>query len=134
MSLGSYPEVTLQDARLKHQAREKILHDGRNPMEVRKEGKRASTAFLDANSAVKSFAEIEKEWFEHWKPEKDRDHGRQLESRIETDIHSRSGNKPIDEIEAPDIVVIHPHPPLIGAARPGGDDRQVNVRVRHLTH
>jgi Phage integrase central domain/Arm DNA-binding domain len=106
MSLGSYPEVTLQEARLKHQAQEKILHGGRNPMEVRKEGKRSSSTLLEANSVVKSFTEIEKEWFEHWKPGRDHDYARQMESRIGTDILSRIGNKSIDEIEVPDVAAM----------------------------
>ena len=106
MSLRSYPEVTLQEARLLHQAQEKILHRGLNPMEVRKEGKRASKAFLRANSTVKSFAEVEKEWFEHWKAGKDCEYARQMEGRIETDILPCFVGKSIDEIEAPDVAAM----------------------------
>src|SRR5579864_4306916 len=57
MSLGAYPEVTLEEARHKHRAEEKILHSGRNPMEVRKEEKRRRTTPNEANTVKNSFME-----------------------------------------------------------------------------
>jgi integrase len=106
MSLGSYPEVTLEEARLKHQAEEKILYSGRNPMKVRKEEKRTRTTPVEANTAMKSLAEIEKKWFDHWKAGKQDRYIRQVETRIATDILPPLGHKPIDEIEAPDIAAM----------------------------
>ncbi len=106
MSLGPYPEVTLEKARLKHQAEEKILHSGRNPMEVRKEEKRTHTTPVEANSAMKNFAEIQKEWFNHWKAGKQGRYIKQMEARIARDILPRLGQKPIDEIDAPDIAAM----------------------------
>jgi integrase len=106
MSLGPYPEVTLEKARLKHQAEEKILHGGHNPMEVRKEEKKNRTTPDEANSAMKNFAEIEKEWFDHWKAGKQDRYIIQMEARIARDILPRLGQRPLDEIEAPDIAAM----------------------------
>jgi integrase len=106
MSFGSYPVVTLEEARLKHQAEEKILHGGRNPMEVRKEEKRARTTHVESNSALKSFAVIEKKWFDHWKAGKQGRYIKQMEARIATDILPRLGHRPMDEIEAPEITTM----------------------------
>ena len=79
-------QVTLEAARLKHQAEEKILHNGRNPMEVRKEEKRTRNTPIEANSAMKSFAEIEKEWFDHRKAGKQDGYVKQMETRIAEDL------------------------------------------------
>ena len=63
MSLGAYPEVTLEEARLKHQAQERILHGGRNPMQVRKEEKTSQFMAVKSEAIGHSFAEMETEWF-----------------------------------------------------------------------
>lgn len=106
MSLGPYPQVTLEQARLKHQAEEKILQSGRNPMEVRKEERRSCTTPGKANFAMKNFAEVEKEWFDQWKAGKQDRYMRQMESRIAKDILPWLGQRAVDEIEAPDIVAM----------------------------
>jgi hypothetical protein len=109
MSLGPYPEVTLEEARLKHQAEEKILRSGRNPMEARKEQKRSLAAPvepIEAQSRLKSFATIEKEWFDRWKAGKQDRYIKQMETRIAADILPRLGRIPIDQLEAPDIAAM----------------------------
>ena len=107
MSLGTYPEVSLAEARLQHQAEEKILHGGRNPMDVRREGKRNRRhASGEASPSTRTFEVIEKEWFEHWKPGKDTDYANQVEDRIATDILPRMGQKTMEEIEAPEITAM----------------------------
>jgi integrase len=105
MSLGPYPEVTLEEARLKHQKQEKILRSGRNPMEVRKEEK-SQAVLIKAKAAVNNFSGIEKEWFDRWKVGKEGRYIQQMENRIATDILPRFGHKPMDEIEAPEIAAM----------------------------
>jgi hypothetical protein len=90
MSPGPYPEVTLENARLKHQAEEEILHSGCNPMEVRKEEKRTRTPSVEASTAIKSFAEIEKKWFDHRKSGKQDRYIRQMETRIYKETYACS--------------------------------------------
>jgi len=85
MSLGPYPEVTLEEARLKHQAEERILHSGRNPMDVRKEKKEAQFAATKSEAVAHSFANIEKEWFDRWKAGKQHRYINQMETRIAAD-------------------------------------------------
>ena len=55
-------------------------------MEVRKEEKRPRTAPVEASSAMKGFAEIEKKWFDHWKAGKSDRYAKQVEARIASDI------------------------------------------------
>ena len=75
-------------------------------MEVRKEEKRGRITPFEDNSAMKSFAEIEKEWFDHWNAGKQDRYIKQMEARVATDILPHLGRRPIDEIEAPEIVAM----------------------------
>ena len=57
LSLGVYPEVTLKEARLKRDAARKLLKDGTDPSEAKKEEKRLSTL-----QAANTFEAIANEW------------------------------------------------------------------------
>ena len=105
MSLGRYPAMSLEEARRSHQAEEKILRSGRNPMELRRQEKQSRKEPLAAPTA-NSFAAIEKQWFDHWKAGKQARYIEQMEARIAADILARLGDRPIDAIEAPEIAAL----------------------------
>jgi integrase len=97
MSLGKYPDVSLQKARLKHQEARTLLADAIDPMEERK----ADKARLE-----NSFAAVAARWLAHWKEGKSPRHAGYVERRIETDILPRIGHRPIDKIDAPELVAM----------------------------
>ena len=111
MSFGAYPEITLKEVRNKHAEARKILISGIDPMEQKREEKLRANADREAASKAPSpvdatFRTIEAKWFDHWKAGNSPRHVRQVESRIATDILPKLGDRPITEIEAPEIVAM----------------------------
>lgn len=98
MSLGSYPELSLSAARTKHQKlRTRLVADGVDPMADRQAEKARSE---------NTFAVIAAQWHEHWKQGRSPRHADYVRRRLEGDkgILSFIGNRPITEIEAPELV------------------------------
>ena len=98
LSIGTYPTVTLAAAREAHmEARRKIVA-GINPAAEKQAQKRTAqcTTFEDAVRL----------WLPHWKTHKAPRYVKQMEARIDGDILPAIGNRPIREIEAPELVAI----------------------------
>src|SRR5271170_5827758 len=64
LALGVYPEITLADARERRAQARKVLADGNDPGEVKKEAKRLAT-FNNTNT----FEVVAREWYEKRKHE-----------------------------------------------------------------
>jgi integrase len=101
MSFGKYPEVTLALARERHAEARKLLAADIDPMEQRKAAKTAEKV-----SAENSFRTIAELWFDHWKVEKSAQHVDATRRRMEANILPLLGARPIDEIEAPELVAM----------------------------
>jgi len=103
ISLGTYPEVSLAEAREKRFAARKLVAAGIDPSADRKT-KKATRAELLANS----FESIGREWYT--KQVKDRvwtaDHAATNLRRLEKDIFPWIGSKPVTEVTAKDIRAI----------------------------
>jgi integrase len=99
MSFGGYPDVSLLDARERHSAARRVLASGTDPMEQRKAQKVA--ARLGDTSSFRAVALL---WFEHWRADKSAQHVKTTGRRLEADVFPRLGTRPIDEIEAPELV------------------------------
>jgi integrase len=97
MALGAYPDVSLKQAREKHQAARQLLADGTDPMEDRKGTQEAE--------AVKgnTFEEIFHQWFDWWKVGKDDTHAPRVERRMVADVIPAFGDKAMDDITPGDI-------------------------------
>lgn len=97
ISLGTYPEVSLLEARDKTHEHRKTLRAGQDPSVER----RRSQAL-----AQRLFIEMGKEWFEKekasWKPH----HAVATESRLKGHIYPRIGSTPIEALEPPDILAL----------------------------
>jgi hypothetical protein len=76
MALGSYPDVSLDQARKRHQEARKLLADGKDPMIERKAEREAE------ERKATTFEEVFKLWFEKWRVDKQERHVRQTERRI----------------------------------------------------
>jgi len=101
MALGKYPDVSLAQARERHREARKLHAQGIDPMAQRKEEKTAEKTAVE-----NSFATIAQRWMEHWQDGKSPRHVAYVKRRIETDIVPCLGVRPIDEIEAPELVAM----------------------------
>ena len=99
MSFGKYPDVSLVDARERHGAARKLLAAGVDPMEQRR-AERAASASADASS----FRTVAGLWLEHWRLDKSEQHVGTTERRLEANVFPLLGARPIDEIEAIELV------------------------------
>ena len=101
LSLGKYPEVTLSDARDRKLAARKLLSNGIDPSEKKKEDKR-----LTALDAQNSFQAVAKDWHEtnksKWTPE----HAERLWRRLELYVFPDLGNRPITSIKTFDLIPV----------------------------
>lgn len=99
LALGTYPEISLSDARDKRHAARKLLANGADPSSKRKEEKRQ--AVFNAGNTFKAIAT---EWFENNKPKWAPDHAARLWRRLEANILPEIGDRPIGEIKSLDLL------------------------------
>ena len=96
LALGSYPEVSLKEARERRDDARKLLGNGVDPGLVKKANKAANVQHV-----ANSFEVIAREWFERqssaWVPS----HGTRIIRRLERDIFPTLGSIPIADITAP---------------------------------
>jgi integrase len=99
LSLGVYPDVSLKAARDRRDEARKLVANGVDPSENRKARKAAK-----AEPAANSFEVVAREWHrtyaERWAP----GHGDRILRRLERDIFPWLGDRPVAEIEAPELL------------------------------
>ncbi len=101
LALGVYPEVSLSEARDKRTQARKLLANGVDPSQEKKEVKRLAT--LKSENCFKAIAE---EWLETQKPSWTARHAYYVYRRLETDIFPVLGNRPISDITAPELLSV----------------------------
>lgn len=101
LALGVFPEISLKDARIKHQAARKLLHDGIDPSEVKK----AQKQFL-VNSHEDNFESIALAWFENKSSSWVDDHSKRILNRLKADVFPYLGHRPMVEITTKEIVLV----------------------------
>lgn len=99
LSLGTYPDVTLKDARDKRDEMRFLLTKGTNPAEARKED-RAAAAGLD------SFEAIAREWHGKFKDTWTPEHAVNKLSCLEQNAFPWIGKYQIQTVTAPDILAL----------------------------
>jgi integrase len=100
-TFGGYPEVSLALARERHREARRQLAEDIDPMEQRKALKTAQNA-----ASVNSFASVTALWMEHWKEGKSVRHVDSVRRRMAADILPVLGARPIQAIEAPEVVAM----------------------------
>lgn len=95
LALGVYPAVSLKDARAARDAAKELLARGIDPSEALKAAQRQ-----DANT----FAAVAGEWFAQRKPGLVPAYAARIWSRLEADIIPAIGDKPVAEIEPPELL------------------------------
>lgn len=101
LSLGTYPDVPLRDARSKRDDARKLVASGVDPSNNRKAVKAAA-----AQSASNSFEIVTREWFAGRAPNWAEAHGSRVIRLFERDIFPYIGVRPIAEITAPDLLAV----------------------------
>lgn len=99
LALGTYPEVSLLDARDKRLVARKQVAAGIDPGAKKKQEKRQ--AAFNAENTLQSVAE---EWFKTNKPIWTPDHAARLWRRIEANIFPELGARPISEIKSLELL------------------------------
>lgn len=101
MALGKYSDVCLETAREQYAVTRKLLATGTDPMAQRKAGKRAERTAYES-----SFASMAVKWLEHWQDGKSLRHVDSTRRRITANLLPSLGERPVIEIEAPEIVAM----------------------------
>lgn len=97
--IGVYPEITLAEAREKRESAKKLIRDGKNPNTEKKIAKIELYA-----SHANNFEAVARQWHSQklhtWKPE----HAANILKRLETNIFSHIGKRPIKEVKASELL------------------------------
>lgn len=101
ISFGTYPEVSLADARDKRTEARKQVAAGINPGEIRKAQKQAAVAVTE-----NSFEVVAREWHEKFKQRWTKVHADTTIRRIEQNVFPWLGERPIGEIKAPELLAV----------------------------
>lgn len=98
LSLGTYPEISLADARQQRDEARKQVAKGIDPGAVRKSQKKAETEEKD------TFEVIAREWHSRFTPTWTIGHAGTIIDRMERDLFPWIGKRPIAEIKAPELL------------------------------
>lgn len=101
LSIGTYPEVTLREARLLRVTASDLLKQGIDPSQHRQEQKQQA-----AIAAANSFESVARLWWNHWKHDKTERHAGYTIRRMEADVFPVIGYKPMNEITAAQFIAI----------------------------
>src|ERR1017187_6594913 len=101
ISLGTYPEVSLSNARERRDKERRLLADHVDPSQNRKLEK-TTQANRDANS----FEEVAREWVGKFSPSWAPAHAKRKIRLFERDIFPWIGQRPIAEITAPELLSV----------------------------
>lgn len=101
LALGSYPDVSLAEARERHAQARKLLSAGNDPGEVKKEEKRQALL-----KSVTTFEAIAREWCESRKHKWVTRYGSAMMTRLEKHVFPKLGDRPIADISAPELLAV----------------------------
>jgi integrase len=110
LALGTYPLVSLKEAREARDTAKKQLLVGQDPGDVRKAEKAAQKA-----TTGNTFENIARDWHEAQKHRWTVEHAGRVIRRLERDIFPRLGGRPIADIEPPELLEVLRQVELRGA-------------------
>jgi integrase len=99
LALGSYPAMSLSDARRARDAAKLVKSEGRNPVEVRKVDK-LKAARPDGDT----FKAVALEWYEKQAPQWSPSHAERSRRQLERDLFPWIGSRPIADIHAMELL------------------------------
>jgi integrase len=101
LALGVYPETTLAEARVKSEDARRVLREGQDPSQLRRDRKQK---LID--DTANTFEVVARLWFAHWSGPKNQRHAQYVLSRLEADVFPRIGKRPIRQLTAPHVVAV----------------------------
>ncbi len=101
MSFGTYPELSLADARQRREDARKLIANGVDPREIKK-AQKASREESNANS----FEVVAREWHNKFKGTWSESHAHVVINRLERNIFPWIGSRPIAELEPPEVLSV----------------------------
>lgn len=97
LSLGAYPETTLKQAREKRQKIREQVAAGIDPSAARQAAKAAL-------AGEGSFEALAREWYQQFSPGWTPEHAGRVWRRLEADLFPWLGERPVKELEAPELL------------------------------
>ena len=106
LALGSYPAVTLGEARAEREKARLVLKTGTDPVQTKKDKKQARRDVMG-----NTFGAVAQAWYVHWSLHsvggaKSPRHAEYTKRRMEADILPVLGAKPISEIKASEVLAM----------------------------
>jgi integrase len=98
LSLGTYPEVSVREARDKRDAARKLIAAGIDPGVERKLAK--------ARALGGSFEDVAREWAEKFSERWEPTHAATVIKRLERDVFPWLGGQPVGEITSPELLTV----------------------------
>ncbi|MEE3652628.1 MULTISPECIES: tyrosine-type recombinase/integrase [unclassified Brenneria] len=99
LSIGTYPNISLADARTKRGEAKKLLANGGDPSEEKQVEKQAKIAAVN-----NSFKLIALEWHEHKRPNWSKGYAEDILEYLKKDIFPYLGKRPITDIKPKDML------------------------------
>lgn len=101
LALGTYPEITLADARQRREDARRLLANGVDPAAVKKAQKAAIVA-----ESENGFEVVAREWHAKFSGAWSPSHAETTLRRMKADVFPVLGDRPIGEIKAPDVLAM----------------------------
>jgi len=101
LALGVSPEVSLAEAREKRDKARKMIADNIDPGIVKQASKRATLL-----ASENSFQAVALEWYGKFSTQWVASHGDRTLRRLEKDVFPWIGKRPINEIKAPELLIV----------------------------
>lgn len=101
ISLGVYPDVSLKQARDRRDAARKLVAEGIDPSQDRKDRK-----LVESIRAANTFEAVTREWLAQQASVYEAAHLDRVRRRFENDIFPLIGNRPIADVTAPELLVV----------------------------
>lgn len=100
LSLGTYPEISLADARERRDGARKLLAQGIDPSAARKAEKAGEVALAE------TFEIVAREWHERFKTTWTAGHADRILTSLEKDAFPWIGSRPINELTPPEVLAV----------------------------
>jgi integrase len=104
LSLGTFPEVTLAQAREKRDAARLQLKNSIDPCKVKQAQK--SLTISKASDGQETFEAIAREWHGQWSNDKAKSTADTTIRRLEKNVFPWMGTRPVAEIDAPELLAV----------------------------
>ena len=100
LAFGTYPEISLLDARKRRDDARRLLANNIDPGAIRKAQKQAK------NEEIETFEIIAREWQDKFKSKWQEEYADKIMRRLELNVFPLIGSRPIKDIKAPELLAV----------------------------